>query len=164
MKVVSNAGPLIHLARAGHFDVLRLLFRRVVIPPGVHAEVVVRGRGRDGATETAAARWIVRQRPRRHELVTALGAFLGRGEAEAIALAAERKGTVLLIDEGMGRRVAARLGIEVRGTLGLLLQGHRAGAVPDLERAIGRMRERGSWVGDDLVAAVLAASRGRSGR
>jgi predicted nucleic acid-binding protein len=88
----------------------------------------------------------------------------GRGEAEAIALAAERKGTVLLIDEGLGRRVAARLGIEVRGTLGLLLQGHRAGAVPDLERAIGRMRERGSWVGDDLVAAVLAASRGRSGR
>jgi hypothetical protein len=36
-----------------------------------------------------------------------------------------------------------------------------AGSVPDLEAAISRMRERGTWIGDDLVAAILAASRRR---
>ena len=159
MRVVSSAGPLIHLARAGYFDLPRILFRRVLVPPGVYEAVVVRGRGQDGATETAEAGWIVRRRPRRGELVTALGAFLGRGEAEAIALAGQREGTLLLMDEAQGRRVAARLGAEVKGTLGLLLDGCRAGHVPDLEAAIGRMRDRGSWVGDDLVSAVLAAAK-----
>jgi predicted nucleic acid-binding protein len=51
--------------------------------------------------------------------------------------------------------------ISVRGTLGMLLQGFRVGAVPDLEAAISRMRDRGTWIDDNLVATVLAASRRR---
>lgn len=99
MRVVSNSGPLIHLARAGHFNLLRVLFSRVTIPSAVYQEVSVRGRRQDGSRELVRARWIRRRRPRRADLVAALGAFLGRGEAEAIALAAEHKETLLLIDE-----------------------------------------------------------------
>jgi predicted nucleic acid-binding protein len=66
MRVVCDAGPLIHLARAGHFDLLQDLFGRVLIPPAVY-----------------------------------------------------------------------------------------------LEAAISRMRQRGTWIADDLVAAILAASRRR---
>jgi predicted nucleic acid-binding protein len=51
--------------------------------------------------------------------------------------------------------------IAIRGTLGILLQGFRAGSVPDLEAAISRMRERGTWISDELVAAILAISRRR---
>jgi len=87
MRVVSNSGPLIHLARARHFN--QVLFGRVIIPSAVYQEVVVRGRGQDGSSELARAKWIGRRRPRRADLVAALCAFLGRGEAEAIALAAE---------------------------------------------------------------------------
>ena len=36
MRVVSNAGPLIHLARAGHFNLLQVLFGRVIIPSAVY--------------------------------------------------------------------------------------------------------------------------------
>lgn len=43
MRVVSNAGPLIHLARAKHFNLLQILFGRVIIPSAVYQEVVVRG-------------------------------------------------------------------------------------------------------------------------
>lgn len=161
MRVVSDAGPLIHLARAGHFDLLQRLHGRLLIPPSVYQEVAVRGRERDGSRKLSGARWIHRRRPRRTDLATALGAFLGRGEAEAIALAAERKGTLLLIDEVHGRRVARRMGISVRGALGVLLQGHQNGHVPDLEVAIARMRERGTWVDDEVVEAIISAARGR---
>jgi hypothetical protein len=150
---------LIHLARANHFDLLHALFRPVLIPPAVYQEVAVRGQGQDGSEELARAKWIERRRPRRTDIILALSAFLGRGEVEAIALAAERKGSLLLIDEAQGRRAARSMGIAIRGTLGVLLQGHRTGHVVDLVGAIKRMREHGTWIDDDLIATVLAAAR-----
>ncbi len=159
MRVVSDSGPLIHLARAAHFDLLKTLYLRVLIPPAVYHEVAIQGRGEDGSEELTRAAWVRHRPPRRGDLVTALGAFLGRGEAEAIALAGERKETLLLIDETHGRRVARRMGIRIKGTLGILLEGYWAGHVADLEAAISRMRERGTWFDDEILAAILAAAR-----
>jgi len=41
MKVVSNSGPLINLAKVGRFALLQNLFQNITIPPEVFAEVVV---------------------------------------------------------------------------------------------------------------------------
>jgi uncharacterized protein len=161
MRVVCDAGPLIHLARAGHFDLFQDLFGRVLIPPAVYQEVAIRGKGEDGSDELAHATWIQQRHPRQTSLVAALATFLGSGEAEAITLAGERPHTLLLIDETHGRRVARNMRITIRGTLGILLQGFRAGSVPDLEAAISRVRERGTWIADDLIFATLVASRRR---
>ena len=90
MRVVCEAGPLIHLARAGHFDLLQDLFGRVLIPPAVYEEVAVRGKGEDGSDELIHATWIQQRHPRRSSVVAALATFLGAGEAAAIALAGER--------------------------------------------------------------------------
>lgn len=104
MKVVSNSGPLINLAKVGQFAVLRQIFRRIVIPIAVFEEVVVRGAGQPGATETRTARWITRSKVRQADIANILTAELDRGEAEAIALALQENADWLLIDEQMGRR------------------------------------------------------------
>ena len=44
MKVVSNSGPLIALARLGRLGLLNQLYDAVLIPPEVYQEVVVNGR------------------------------------------------------------------------------------------------------------------------
>ena len=49
MKVVSNSGPLINLAKVGQFTLLRDLFQHITIPPAVFEEVVVRGGGQPRA-------------------------------------------------------------------------------------------------------------------
>ena len=82
MRVVCDAGPLIHLARAGHFQLLQDLFGRVLIPPAVYQEVAIRGKGEDGSNELVHATWIQQRHPRRSSLVAALATFLGSGEAE----------------------------------------------------------------------------------
>lgn len=51
MIVVANAGPLIALARIGHFELLRLLYGEIHIPPGVRDEVVAAGQECPGAVE-----------------------------------------------------------------------------------------------------------------
>ncbi len=43
MKVVSNASPLINLARIGRLDLLPRIFGRLFIPEAVWQEVVVEG-------------------------------------------------------------------------------------------------------------------------
>ena len=60
MKVVSNSGPLINLAKVDQFTLLRDLFQHITIPPAVFEEVVVRGGGQPGADETNTAQWITR--------------------------------------------------------------------------------------------------------
>ena len=50
------------------------------------------------------------------------------------------------------------MNIKVVGTLGLLLQGYRHEYVSDLKAAIARMRDRGTWVTDQVVEAVIAAA------
>ena len=50
------------------------------------------------------------------------------------------------------------MNIKVVGTLGLLLQGYRREYVSDLKAAIARMRDRGTWVTDQVVEAVIAAA------
>ena len=55
--VVCDASPLIVLARAGHLDLLRHLFRRVFIPPAVWWEVTRRPDAPCAAV-VAGARWL----------------------------------------------------------------------------------------------------------
>jgi predicted nucleic acid-binding protein len=50
------------------------------------------------------------------------------------------------------------MNIKVVGTLGLLLQGYRDDYVPDLKAAIARMRDRGTWVTNEVIEAVLSAA------
>jgi predicted nucleic acid-binding protein len=58
MTVVSNSSPLIALARIGQFELLRLLYQKLLIPPAVRSEVVRFGEERIGAVELERADWI----------------------------------------------------------------------------------------------------------
>jgi len=58
MTVVSDASPLINLARIGQLDLLRQLYGTMLLPEAVWQEVVVDGAGQPGAAEVRAADWI----------------------------------------------------------------------------------------------------------
>ena len=58
MKVVSNASPLIALARIDHLDLVPKLYENIAIPTEVYNEVVIAGAGLPGASQVARAEWI----------------------------------------------------------------------------------------------------------
>jgi predicted nucleic acid-binding protein len=62
--------------------------------------------------------------------------MLDAGEAEAIALALEQEANLLIIDESAGRAMARPLGIELTGTLGVLLKEFRLGRIPSMREAM----------------------------
>lgn len=61
---------------------------------------------------------------------------LGAGETAVLALALESKDAVVVLvvvlDDGVARRVAAALHLKLTGTLGVLLDAKRAGLIPAL--------------------------------
>lgn len=141
MIVVSDASPLISLAVTGHLELLKQLYEQVLIPEAIYQELTGSDPGRPGASEVQTLEWIVSQRVQNDVLVRALQGELDHGEAEAIALAVEVQADLVLIDERRARAVATRLGLNVVGVLGLLVEAkHKA-----LVKARSRAREDYSW-------------------
>ncbi|MGB3543782.1 DUF3368 domain-containing protein [Rubrivirga sp.] len=141
--VVTDTSPLIALERVGKLDLLPGLYS-VVAPSVVVAEF---GSKPD---------WLRIEDARDRARVAELAASLDDGESEAIALALETPGRPLLIDEIRGRRAALRFGLEVIGTLGVLIRAQRAGLIPAVRPLLDELREaHGFRASDAIVAAVL---------
>jgi predicted nucleic acid-binding protein len=84
---------------------------------------------------------------------------LGSGEAEVIALGLELSCPVVL-DDRKARLRARRAGLEITGTLGVLLRLHRLGlASRRLEEDLRLLEEAGMRISPELRRAVLEADR-----
>ena len=118
MTIVCNATPLINFSAIDHLDILQALFGRVMIPQAVYSETTVPGfRGTQAVLQAIDSGWLqVSPAP-----VVDLPATIDDGAREAIALALTVPQPQILLDEQEARRVAQDLGLEVMGTLGILL-------------------------------------------
>jgi predicted nucleic acid-binding protein len=84
----------------------------------------------------------------------ALKERLGAGEAEAIALAVEQNLRVL-IDDRLGRKMAADLNLVVTGTLGVLAKAKLKGLIGELAPRIQRLRGAGIHYSNALIERIL---------
>jgi uncharacterized protein len=136
VKVVSNASPLITLARIGYLDALYKLYETVNIPTEVYDEVVIAGAGMPGAAAVSKADWInvtpVQDAAGLAKAIVKTG--LGRGEISAIFLAKELVADLTLMDERKGRSLALEEGLSVVGSVGILEEVYRCGEIKDLRQ------------------------------
>jgi len=80
---------------------------------------------------------------------------LDLGEASVIQTALEKNVTTVAIDEKAGRRVARLNGLNVTGSLGILVKARKLGLLTNLGHCISKMRIKGIWVSDALVRKSL---------
>ncbi len=82
----------------------------------------------------------------------------GSGEAEAIALACERRLPALL-DELAGRRAATQWGVRAFGSLHILRLAKETGRVDRVRPLIDEIMAHGIYYGDELIEGFLRELR-----
>ena len=155
--VVADASPLIGLAAARAFHVLRELYTTVTITRLVKDEVTGHA-DRPGAREltTAMREGWIRVAPAPPETWAFPG--LDSGEASTIALAREHADALVLMDDTLGREQAAALGLDALGVTDVLLAAKRAGIVQAVRPLLDRLRRRGFVLRDADVRAALTSA------
>lgn len=123
-KVVSNATPLIYLAKANQLSLLQSMVKQVFIPEAVYREVVVEGKrlGEKDAyrVERAIAQgWIIVQGIK---IVFPVEITIHPGEVEVISLAREKGIETVLMDDTKARAASEMAGLRPIGTLWLILK------------------------------------------
>ncbi len=162
--IVADATPLLHLARAGHLDLLPKLYERVVVPTSVWEETTGQEELRSEAQvlREASQAWLevrpLSARERGASDSFRRGAPVGRGEADAIALA-EALRTPVLMDDRVAVDLARMRGVETRWTTSVVLEAHERGILN--RRAARRVVEdlvaSGLWIRQDVLLRILAA-------
>ena len=154
--VAADASPLITLASAGAFDLLRKLFGRILVTTAVRNEVLAGGT-RPGVRELNAAveeGWAVIV-----ETAPTGATFRGRGAGEASVLALVRdqsEPSLLLLDDPLARSHARALGKPATGVVGILLMAKRQRLIPEVGPLLQRLTSSGFRLSDQVLRDALA--------
>ena len=81
------------------------------------------------------------------------------GEAEAIALAAERKADLLIMDEKAGRVKAAALNLPFTGLGGILIRAKKIALIPNVKTTLEEIRNKtGFFLTPAALRIILVAA------
>lgn len=141
--IVSDTSCLILLAKIGQLEILEKVFGEITITEIVASEF------KDSLPE-----WITIINPSSH-FYHSLESVLDPGEASSIGLAVEKKGCLLIIDELKGRKVSTELGINVTGTLGVLLTAKKKGLIASLKPIIDKISKTNFHLSEEVISKVL---------
>lgn len=127
MIVISDTTPLISLMKIGQLELLNLLFGEVQIPTAVFKELVSNSRFPEESRQIRECKFIKEVEVINVSAVNLLRRSTGldEGESEAIVLSDSIHTSLLLVDEMKGRQVAMQMGIQIMGTIGVLLAANR---------------------------------------
>lgn len=166
--VLCDAGPLMALGKLNRLGLLADLYAEVRIPRAVYDEVVTKGLAR-GMPDAFTVRlfWQREAWPIVNVSEDVLSAYtpqvtLDPGETEVLALAQVLTDPLVLLDDEVARAEARRLGLRLRGTLGIIAQAHRRDLLSfdQIELMIREIATRPDiWISDKLCEQVLASLR-----
>ena len=122
MIVISDTTPLISLLKIDRLNLLEKMFGTVQIPKGVFAELTDNPKYESEAEiiRNSAFIEVVEEIDENYVSLLRRSTGLDLGESEAIYLSDSKKADILLMYEVRGREVAARMGIKIMGTIGVL--------------------------------------------
>ncbi len=153
MKVVSNTGPLIGLAKVNQLSLLKSMYREVLIPPMVHKELMGKVGMESDQIDSALQDFInVKELKTLEPATESALADLDEGEKQAIALAATvKKDVLLLLDDRAGREAAKKLNVPTTGLIGILLLAKEKGLIKNVKSLLDEIRNHGYWLSDEVI-------------
>jgi len=152
---ISNTSPLLYLHRLGALEWLPALFGVVWVPTAVVSELQEgKDRGYD-VPDPASYEWLRVVDPSAPPSEW-LARDLGRGELAVLSLALENPSCLVLMDDALARSIARAAGLQVWGTLRIVLEAKARGLTPSVRPLLRQLQEAGMWMSSDIQARILA--------
>jgi predicted nucleic acid-binding protein len=143
------------LHRIGGLEWLHRLFSDFWVPQAVVDELLEgRTRGHD-APQPEGIEWMTIIEPR---VVPSewLVFDLGPGELAAMTLGLEHRDRIILLDDGLARRIGQTAGLTVWGTLRILLEAKSAGLIGSIAPFLRELEVAGMWMSQEIRQRVLS--------
>lgn len=157
--VVSDTTAITHLAKIGALNLLQKLYFQILIPEAVFSELSQVRRSQPGAMQVLNSSWIKVVKIKNKSVVEKLTKHLDLGESEAIALSLELQSDVLIIDEVAGRNIAKKLGRNIVGMVGVLLEAKKKGYIDSVKPYLDKLRRTGFRLSEEIYQLALSLSQ-----
>ncbi|MBU0765527.1 MAG: DUF3368 domain-containing protein [Bacteroidetes bacterium] len=143
--IVSDTSCVVLLDKIGNLDLLKSFFGKITITPEVAEEF-----------GKPLQDWIRVENCPHHSYKRVLQSALGKGEASAIALCLDQYETGLVIlDDLKARRFALELGLNITGTIGILIAAKQNGLIKSVKPILQQIMETNFRISEELVKYIL---------
>lgn len=148
--IVSNTGPIVSLILIDKLQILQKLFGKVFITNEVQKEINNKNQ-RDVLVKEIKNGWLKEASSGKLDVIHKLDI----GEETSVSLALQYKKSILLTDDFQAREFAKYVGLEVIGTLGILLLAKHKKLIPSIKDLIKDLIVKERWYSKDLIHRVL---------
>ena len=156
MIVVSDATPIISLAKLDMLDIPGKFYNEILLPKTVFDEVCCNQAFAAEAEAVKKRDFIKVETVTFSQSIKILrAAGLDLGESEAIVLADTLPNSLLLMDERKGRQIAKSMGIQIIGTLGILLQAKNLGLIKSIKPLLDTLLRENIRISEPLYFSIL---------
>lgn len=100
-------------------------------------------------------KWVIIKAVADKQLQQVLELQVGKGESSAIALAMETPGSTLILDDYKARKLADGLGLEITGTIGVIIKAKTNGFIPMVKPLLDQIKLTDFHLSEDLVLQAL---------
>jgi predicted nucleic acid-binding protein len=153
-SAISNTSPLVYLHRIQAIEWMAELFDEIWVPTAVVDELKEgRRRGYD-VPNLAQFNWLKLVNPQTMPIEW-LALDLGAGELAAMALAFENRTRIVILDDQLARRTAQAAGLNVWGTLKILLEAKKQGLAAEISPLVDKLEDTGMWISADIRQRIL---------
>lgn len=152
--IVSNSTVLISLIRIGKVELIRNIYKNIIITDVIKNEITMEDELYKSETRIFSdllGNFILVKKPRK---VKDFG--LHDGENSCLSLCTEMGDKVFLSDDKSARKAADSLGIKVMGTLGILISNLKKKKINKKEffEILKNLIDRGFYISTELFAAI----------
>lgn len=163
MKIISDASPLIFLARINKLDFLDRY--EIIIPDQVYAEIKL-GKEKQKLDYVLVDKLIEKDKIKvmKVEKLETFPFNIAKGENEVISLALKEKIKTVLLDDKKARLCAKLKGLNVKGVLAVIIQQYKDKKInkDDLKKLIFELLKKGFRIKEEIIVEILATLNQKS--
>jgi len=142
--IISDTSCLILLDKIGELEILNKLFGTIITTTEVAEEF-----------GQSLPLWFEIRNARDENYQSIIAASVDKGEASAIALALELENCLLIIDDLKGRKFAQQLGLNIIGTIGVIVDAKLTGNITSVKPILAKIRATNFRITEQLEMLIL---------